>query len=599
MAITPREFADKHFREYRASGNEIIPAYCPYCHGGRDRKDKYTFAMNADTGVFNCKRGSCGVSGTFWKLCKDNGEYAERENYEIHSRQKTEYTKPKAVIEPAQAAVEKYLRARGFSPETWKRRGVGEAKGNIAMPYYENGELVLTKFRPARKPKPGEKKGWREPGGKPVFWGMDLCDTAKPLVICEGEMDALALDEAGIKNVVSVPSGAEDLTCIDTCWEWLNQFDCVVLWTDNDEPGRKLQRNLIKKIGEWRCLVVVNDRKDANEVLLFDGKGAVQRAVAYAKEVPVSGIIRLADVTTFDVSSAVRVKSGIKGIDNALGGFFLGQTTVWTGINSSGKSTFIGQLLLEAIEQGFGVCAHSGELPAAIFRYWIDLQAAGPAYLERRYDPVREREVTTARKDIVPHIREWYRDKFFLHDSIGDSTNKDLLEIFEYAARRYDCKVFLIDNLMTTITADNGNDFYRKQSEFVGRAIDFAKKFDAHVHIVAHPRKTSGCLTKMDVSGSGDITNRPDNVLAVHRLTPEEREQEGYDARADIFKNRLFGWQDIGVRLMFDDNCKRFRWVDDNGPPRQYSWIKLMPKTEKESLLVQTGEEVCAEVFPF
>ncbi|MFA4834933.1 MAG: bifunctional DNA primase/helicase [Dehalococcoidia bacterium] len=595
--ITPRDFADRHFRDYKIHGDEIIPRYCPYCSGG-DKHDKHTFAMNATSGTYNCKRGSCGASGTFWKICKEHGEQVEtRKNYELHSRPKVEYKKPQTVPVPVQTATEKYLRARGFTPETWQRRDVAEVGGNIAMPYYdEGGELVMMKFRPAHKPKGGEKKGWREAGGKPVFWGMHLCNIEQALVICEGEMDALALDEAGVQNVVSVPSGAEDLTCVDLCWDWLNKFKLVVLWADNDEPGRKLQRNLINKIGEWRCLVVVNERKDANEVLVYDGKEAVKRAVAYAVEVPVSGIIRLADVSVFDATEAVRVKSGIKGVDKVMGGFFMGQTSVWTGINSSGKSTLIGQLMLEAVEQGFGVCAHSGELPAPIFRYWIDLQAAGPAFLERKYDSIRERETTSAKKEIVQYIRDWYRDKFFLHDSIGDSTNKDLLEIFEYAARRYDCRVFLIDNLMTTVTSDSGSDFYRKQSEFVGRVIEFAKKFDVHVHIVAHPRKTTGRLTKMDVSGSGDITNRPDNVLSVHRLTPEEREKESYDAMVDIFKNRLFGWQDVAVRLKFDDNCKRFYWADEPGAVKQYSWIKLMPK--QPSLLTQ-GVESTDEAFNF
>ena len=112
-----------------------------------------------------------------------------------------------------------------------------------------------------------------------------------------------------------------------------------------------------------------------------------------------------------------------------------------------------------------------------------------------------------------------------------------------------------------------------------------------HVHLVAHPRKTTGRLTKMDVSGSGDITNRPDNVLSVHRLTPEEKEQEGYDALVDIFKNRLFGWQDVSVRLKFDDECKRFCGADEVKNIKQYSWVKLMPKQRS---ILDEGEVVNA-----
>jgi twinkle protein len=94
-----------------------------------------------------------------------------------------------------------------------------------------------------------------------------------------------------------------------------------------------------------------------------------------------------------------------------------------------------------------------------------------------------------------------------------------ILNRFELAARRFDCKVFMVDNLMT---ADYGKttdtDFYRQQSRFVGQLVAFANKHNVHVHLVAHPRKTGGkALENDDVSGSGDITNRAANVIAVKR----------------------------------------------------------------------------------
>ena len=383
--IDPITFANKYMNPYKVHGDEIIPMYCPYCKGG-ESKDKYTAALNIEKLTFNCKRGSCGVSGTFSQLCREFGEDTGKK-FELR-RHKVNYVPPATRPETATDKVTAYLKRRGFTPHTWERRGVGEYKGAIAMPYYEGGKLVLMKFRPAHKPGPKEKKGWREPGGKAVFWGMDLCSTDKPLVIVEGEMDALALDEAGVQNVVSVPNGAEDLTAVDNCWEWLQQFKQVILWVDNDEPGQKLQRNLIQRLGAWRCSVVQSDRKDANEVLLFDGKGSVLDAVKNAVEVPINGMARLSDIKAFDYASTVRVRSSIRAVNEIMGGYMMGQFTIWTGINSSGKSTLLGQEMLEAVDQGFPVCAYSGELAAPIFRYWIDLQAAGPGHLEMKYDSI-------------------------------------------------------------------------------------------------------------------------------------------------------------------------------------------------------------------
>lgn len=89
-----------------------------------------------------------------------------------------------------------------------------------------------------------------------------------------GNCDALSLYEAGARNVVSVPSGCTNLEWIDHCWDWLEKFQAIVLFGDNDEPGRKMVREVVRRLDEARCSVVEEypDRpdgtpcKDANEI---------------------------------------------------------------------------------------------------------------------------------------------------------------------------------------------------------------------------------------------------------------------------------------------------------------------------------------------
>lgn len=574
--MNPFEFARKHLGEFRQRGSEIQPVYCPYCRGGQHH-DKYTFALNVDKLTFNCARASCGMTGTFWKLCNDFGEVADSsKNFEISRPQKT-YKPPQTKMQPAGQKVEEYLKKRGFSKETWEKYGVAESNGNIAFPYYEGGKLVLMKFRRPEKYTGEGQKAWREEGGKAVFWGMDLCKPDLPLVITEGEFDTLALAEAGVENVVSVPSGASDLTCVDNCWDWLQKFSRVIIWPDNDEPGQEMCRKLISRLGAWRCWVVISDYKDANEALFKEGPGRIWYDIETAKEVPIAGLVRLADVKPLDLENMVRVKSSINGINKVLGGYFMGQVSVWTGINSSGKSTLLGQELIAAVDQGFAVCAYSGELPAPLFRYWIELQAAGPDYLDSRYDSVKESEVYYPKAEVKELIREWYRDYFFFCDNFGSVKADNLLDLFEYAAKRYDCKVFLVDNLATTIFGEDKDNYYHKQGEFVGRLVDFAYKHDVHVHVVAHPRKTEGRLTKMDVKGSGQITDLAHNVLATHRQTDAEKKEQPCDTIVDIFKGRFYGKQDVEVELLFDDKSKRFCMpTDSQWFNKKYGWTSLL-----------------------
>jgi len=567
--ITPLDFARRYFVDYKTHGNEILPKYCPYCKG--NGKDKYTFALNVDKLTFNCKRGSCGRSGHFTQLCRDFGEEPDRSEYTPRPKI---YKPPQTKVNPLHSQAEEYLKIRKISPGTMKRRSVGsDDKGNIVFPYYENGQVVMIKFRPAKKVEKGQMKAWREEGGKPVLWGMEICDPGKPLVITEGEIDALACEESGIPNAVSVPSGAEDLTWVENCWEFLEKFKSIILFGDNDEPGQEMVRKLIVKLGEYRCSIVKHEFKDANELLFRQGPEAVKKAYQEAQEIPITGLLRLADVKVLDLDNVLAAHSGIGVLDKVLKGFMMGQVTVWTGTNASGKSTFLGQLMIEAVNQGFSVSVFSGELPAPLFKYWIDLQAAGE-------QNIRDGKVT---EEVKKRINDWYRNQFFLYDSFGSVKSNDILKVFEYAAKRYDTKVFMIDNLMTTDFSDSEKDWYHGQSIFVGKVVEFAHKHDVHVHVVAHPRKVNGKLEKNDISGSGDISNRADNVLSVSRVTPEiikeQPELVGCQTVVSVLKSRFTGKQDIDIGLTFNEVSKRFTPL--GMAPKVYGWSKFSDMGEE------------------
>jgi twinkle protein len=584
--LNPFDFARKYFGHYQQKGDEIKPMYCPFCNGG-EHHDKYTFALNAKNMTYNCKRGTCGKQGHFTQLCKEFGEQADRDNtYEIHTRQRI-YKKPQTKIATPQQKVEAYLKLRGFSSDTWKRRNVGEYGGNIAMPYYENGELVMVKFRKPEKYNGKGQKAWREEGGKAVLWGMDLCDCVNPLVIVEGEMDALALDECGIKNVVSVPSGAEDLTWIELCWDWLERFKQIIIWGDNDEPGQAMVRNLITRLGDWRCYVVDSQYKDANECLVKEGAAETAGYVLGAKPVPIHGLIDLASVTPYDVAKVQRVASKIRGLDEETGGFLMGELSIWTGRSGQGKSTILGQQMIEAIDAGESVCAYSGELRADRFQYWINLQAAGRKHIAKYFDKVKGKDVAYVPKETAEQIKEWYQGRFWLYDNNVSGNNEEtgILRLFSYAARKYGCKVFLVDNLMTSRfdCGKSDSDYYRAQSNFVGELIHFAKAYNVHVHLVAHPRKTQGKIEKENVSGSGDITNRADNVFSIDRMTDEEKMKAGFDTKLTILKNRSEGVQNVEIGLMFDQESKRFYQRSDTvGAYKMYGWETLPSPWDEE-----------------
>ena len=370
---------------------------------------------------------------------------------------------------------------------------------------------------------------------------MWLSDPVKPLCIFEGEIDALSGYESGIPNCVSVPSGCEDLSWLDTCYDWLNLFENIYLFGDNDDAGQAMQQKLSAIFAEdHRVFVVDHNFKDANELLFREGTKAVKAAYDNARELPVVGLIDLADVTPLDVTHIPHISSGLLALDSKIGGFPLGETSILTGRRGEGKSTFAGQLALSAVNQGWHACIYSGEMRADRVQYWLNLQAAGAENIDLYHDEFLNRDISTVKKPALEKIKQWYAGKIFLYDNSIDQAGEaeSILKVFKYAVKRYDCRFFLVDNLMTCRYSGNDRDFYRQQSSLVGEFVQFAKQFNVHVLLCAHPRKTVGGLSNDDISGSADISNRADNVFSLELLDEKAKVSAGCDSLLSILKNR-------------------------------------------------------------
>ena len=138
----------------------------------------------------------------------------------------------------------------------------------------------------------------------------------------------------------------------------------------------------------------------------------------------------------------------IPALDELTGGLAEGALTVFTGKPGQGKSTLAGQLLLAAIEQGYSICAYSGELTKERFQEWINLQAAGSEYIGLKYDAVRDKQIPCVSYTVQQRLMDYYRDRFYLFDNnevFEANQSESILKVFTMAVRRYGCKLFLAD----------------------------------------------------------------------------------------------------------------------------------------------------------
>lgn len=570
--------ASKLGAEVRQKGKELFFRYCPYCGG--DGHDRDTFSVNLENGTFHCFRSTCGKSGHFVEMARDF-------SYPLdfgQSRRRTWRPLPQRPLQVREPAVE-YLASRGIGREVAERYKVTTLKDDphiLAFPFYdENGVLQFLKYRRTDFDKAKHKsKEWCEKDTKPILFGMAQCVDFGRLVVTEGQLDSLSAAEAGVQNAVSVPNGCNGFTFLENVWEWITRFEEVVVFGDCEGGKITLLDTLRRRLPNRVLAVQEADylgEKDANDILRKYGPEAVRRAVENAKAPPVSRVKELADVQAVDIYSLPRIRTGIPELDRVIGGLFFGQVILLTGRRGEGKSTFMSQLLVEALDQGYPIFAYSGELADVHFKRWLDFQAAGPDHIETDLDMFGE-EVYRIGRTVQDKIDGWYRGRAWLYDNNAvEDELESLTQTIEQVVRQYGVKLVCVDNLMTAMDTGAGDNLYQAQSEFVRRLKRIAVQYDVAVVLVAHPRKSREGFTNDDVAGSADITNRVDTVLAYSR-NPEkdDKNPEECDSHLSVTKNRLFGRltkPGEPVELYYSKKSKRITSKSgfEDGP-RRYGW---------------------------
>ena len=520
-----------------AQGGRIA---CPYCSS--DRKKSTTKDMTVSTRedgavVYHCHH--CSASGS------------------IQPTKKLTLVKEKNVpvaITVDQSSLQAphyaYLESRGISrPTADKMKLFGADKffakldrhsDAIGFPYYREGKLVAVKYRSFP-----DKAFTQDAGGAHDFFGIDLLEKGKPIIIVEGEIDCLTLMEAGIANVVSVPSGApikvadgkvkpEEDKRFGYIWnaeEYLNAAPYVILATDQDVAGQALAEELARRIGKDKCRLAKFPTKDLNDFYLgaindpstpFDDpsrdiKDILDAAVAY----PVAG---LSEAVTFkDRLNDLYAKGTGKGAStgfpsvDAVYTIAPAQLTVVTGYPSSGKSNFVDQIMINLARTNdwkFAVCSFENQPEIHISRLM-------EMYTKKRFFDGKER-MTEDEKDAA---FKFVNDHFIFIDHSGEepSTLESIIERTKAAIRRMGVRGLVIDPYNYIDLMRDGLTETEAISAMLTKVQKFVKAYDIHCWFVAHPSKIQRAGVEqprpdgMSISGSMAWWAKTDNGITVHR----------------------------------------------------------------------------------
>jgi twinkle protein len=544
--ITVRDYLIQKGIQFKMRGDEAV-SNCPFCPD-KDRK----FSVNVKSGAYRCfHENSCGVSGSFVDLQKRFGDQPKRLNEKspfISSKKPKNYAKPKTVIAPVSSPVMEYLeKTRSFTKETISYFKIG-AKGEdtVEIPFYKDGILVNVKYRSIKE----KSKMWQEKEAEPVLFNRDNI-MGDRLIICEGEYDCMALHQYGISGAVSVPSGAGNFDWVENEWDYLDTFSQVILCFDNDNAGNTKSRELVAKIGSWKCKGAILPHKDANECLM---KGVLKEKIVecidFAKDYAPAILSKPSDFAE-EIKETFRNPDKLNGTKTAwpkltkvLGGWRSEELTVWTGRSGAGKSTILNQVVLQLAGEGINSCIASLEMPAKSYLRWAIVQYQG------NWNP-SDSGIDSALK--------FMDDKLYIVNTHEEIKESDLFDVFEYAARRHNCRHMIIDSLVRVVLEEKEE--LEAQKAFVSKLVSFCKKFSCHVHLVAHPRKgmkDSDRPDKSDVKGNSAITDLAHNVISLWRPEDDGSNEDPHgDVLMQVLKNREIGTTGK-IRMKFDKGTKRF-----------------------------------------
>lgn len=338
--------------ELKGRTTGTVKTTCPNCSHTRKKKKDPCLSVNLDKGAAKCWH----CEEVSWREALEETKVYETppqewRNHTNLSDKLVEWFKGRGITQKTLIAA-KITEEKQFIP------GAGKEMNCAVFNYFEGSNLINKKYRTAQKQFSQTKNA------KKTFYGLnDIVDSSEVYIV-EGEMDKLAMLEAGITNCISVPNGANDLNDVfENCERYIKEVKEFIIAVDMDEPGKKLEQALIKRLGKHRCKRVHFHGKDANDDLI---SGKLGTSLKNPEPYPVEGTYTANDVKV-DIwklyehghEKPLRPKGPEWEDFNKEFSILPGQLTIVTGIPGHGKSNWLEWYILNLI--------HTNGLKASFF----------------------------------------------------------------------------------------------------------------------------------------------------------------------------------------------------------------------------------------
>ncbi len=396
-----------------------------------------------------------------------------------------------------------YLINRGLNLVTIKYFNLGyvqdKSGGWIAIPYYENGNLVNFKFRSI------QGKDFRNvKDAKLSLFHQDCLKDIKEVLICEGEFDAMMCWQSGIKNVVSISGGAG--TFMPAWVDQMEDMEKIYIWYDNDEPGRKGSGMVLDRLGIDRCWVIKEEGfKDANEYFMVNDIYDLEQA----KQAPISNVITFWDsvfkIFEHEKDQSSEIKTPWNNVNKLLGAIEGGDLITLSAVPKTGKSTM-----------ALNIATYNAKKELPVLVYCLEMRPERLAKKVIESEGLLSKENFT--RDVALDIAEkLYNKPLYFGYNYKDISSEIVFSTIRAATRRFGLKLVIFDNLhflirsLAHVSAEVGN---------VTRGFKLlAEELHIPLILIAQPRKVEDgtVMTMNDLKDSSSIGADSDQVIILYR----------------------------------------------------------------------------------
>lgn len=516
-----------------------------------------------------CPSEKCSSSDGFARYADGYGKCFVCDYYEFGDTEGESKVKSEKKKGAAPPPVEGDFKAlRGVSQRTMETMKYvvgnygGERAHLVAVPFADGKGHAATKIR-----LPGKEFRFV---GDTASSGLIFQDRwpagGKKLVITEGEFDALSVAEAqGCKwPVVSLPNGCQSVKKVfGNCFKYINSFDEIVLWFDNDEPGRAAAEEaaLLCDVGKVRIAKTPQGYKDANDLLKAGREKDIISAVWQAEPYTPARFISFGDLKEEVLRPVERGKPWIfPELNEWTYGRRPGETYFFGAGTGVGKTDFFTQQAAADVKAGEKVALFSFEQTPAETAKRMAGKFAG-----RRFH-VPDAGWTQAELEVAFDELSQHGCYVYNHWGSADwSTVSDDITALAHLGYKH----FYIDHL--TAFAAHAEDERKMLEETCAEMAGLAQRLGANFYVISHlatpdgtPHEEGGRVFIRHFKGSRAIGYWAHFMFGIERDTQAVDEETKLRAKFRVLKDRYTGQATGKVLTMCYDPDTGLQHVDND-----------------------------------